>query len=38
MDFDNGIQKYDVEFYYGNKEYDYEIDASTGKILSYGQD
>lgn len=33
-DHDDGRQVYDVEFYSDNKEYDYEIDASTGKILS----
>lgn len=30
---DDKIAKYDVEFYYENKEYDYEIDANTGEIL-----
>ena len=38
LDFDNGIQKYEVEFYYNNKEYSYEINANTGDILSYEQD
>ena len=38
LDFDDGIQKYEIEFYYNNKEYNYEIDANTGKILSYEQD
>ena len=38
LDFDNGIQKYEVEFYYNNREYSYEIDANTGNILSYEQD
>ena len=33
-DYDDGRQVYDVEFYSDNKEYDYEIDASTGEILS----
>lgn len=33
-DHDDGRQVYDVEFYSDNKEYDYEIDASTGEILS----
>lgn len=35
MDFDDGTQKYDIEFYNNNKEYSYEIDANTGSILSY---
>lgn len=29
---------YDVEFYSGSTEYDYEIDAATGDILSYDND
>ena len=35
LDFDNGIQKYEIEFYYNYREYSYEIDANTGNILSY---
>ena len=35
LDYDDGVRKYDVEFYSGNKEYDYEIDAATGNILGY---
>ena len=38
LDFDNGIQKYEVEFYYNNREYSYEIDANTGNIISYELD
>lgn len=32
-EWDDGIQVYDVEFYYGGLEYEYSIDAKTGKIL-----
>ena len=32
------IKKYEVEFYYNNREYSYEIDANTGNVLSYEQD
>ena len=32
-EWDDGIQVYDVEFYYGGLEYEYEIDAKSGKIL-----
>lgn len=35
---DHGRDEYDVEFYVGNQEYDYEIDAATGEILSYDYD
>ena len=34
-DTDHGYPEFDVEFRYGNREYDYEIDAETGEILSY---
>lgn len=33
LDRDDGFLTYNVEFYVGNEEYDYEIDASTGRIL-----
>lgn len=35
LDIDDGIQKYEVEFYSNGKEYDYEIDANSGDIISY---
>lgn len=35
LDYDDGRQIYDVEFYSGNQEYDYEIDAVSGTILSF---
>lgn len=35
---DDGIQQYEVEFYAGDKEYDYEIDAVSGNILSKDMD
>ena len=38
LEFDNGVKKYEVEFYYNNMEYSYEIDSHTGNILSYEQD
>ena len=38
MDYDNGVQVYAIEFHYNNIEYNYEIDANTGNILSYSQD
>lgn len=31
---DDGIWQYEVDFYVGDTEYDYDIDASTGQILS----
>ena len=39
LDRDDGRLVYDVEFYTSDyKEYDYEIDAATGEILSYDYD
>lgn len=37
-DMENGRLVYDVEFYSQNKEYSYEIDAATGRILDYDVD
>lgn len=40
LDYDDGVQVYDVEFYVASTatEYDYEIEASTGKIRSKDSD
>lgn len=39
LEWEDGRQVYDVEFYTADgKEYDYEIDANTGAILSYDFD
>ena len=38
LDIDNGRQEYDVEFRVGHLEYEYEIDALTGTILSTDMD
>lgn len=35
LESDDGIAKYEVEFYADNTEYSFEIDAQTGNILSY---
>ncbi|MGI6010358.1 MAG: PepSY domain-containing protein [Ruminococcus sp.] len=34
-DQDDGRKVYDVDFYSGNTEYDYEIDATTGDVVSF---
>lgn len=34
LDRERGREVYDIEFYIDNMEYDYEIDAATGEILS----
>lgn len=38
MDYEDGRAEYEVEFYQGNMEYDYEIDAATGIVLAYDHD
>ncbi len=38
FEIDDGLAQYDVEFYSGNKEYTYEINAKTGAILEYDVD
>ena len=38
LDFDDGRWEYEVEFYSGAAEYDYDIDAYTGDILSFDYD
>ena len=39
LDWEDGRQVYDVEFYTADyKEYDYEIDASTGEVVKYDYD
>ncbi len=35
LEWDNGRQVYDLEFYAGDSEYDYELDAVNGTVLSY---
>ncbi len=38
LESDDGIQEYEVDFYSGNKEYEYTINASTGDIISKDND
>lgn len=35
---DDGVHQYEVQFHQGRWEYDYEINAKTGEILSYDRD
>lgn len=35
---DDGVGHYDIRFLLDGREYDYEVDASTGKILSFDRD
>lgn len=38
LDYDDGQYYYDVEFYHDIDEYDFEIDAYTGKVLEFDYD
>ena len=38
LETDDGRQEYEIEFYRGNTEYDYDIDALTGDIVNYDSD
>lgn len=38
LDRDGNTLKYEVDFRHGNTEYEYDIDASTGKIISKDTD
>ena len=35
---EHGVPQYDVEFHHEHWEYDYEINAETGEIMSYSKD
>ena len=37
-DYDDGVKVYDIEFTHKGMEYEYEISAKTGKILSFEKD
>jgi uncharacterized membrane protein YkoI len=38
LDRDNGVLKYEISFEKGNDDYDYDIDANSGKILKKEKD
>ncbi len=38
LDTDNGRQEYEGEIVYGEKEYSFEIDANTGKMVSWEEE
>lgn len=38
LDYDDGLMVYDVEFYYNDREYEYEINASDGSIIGHDQE
>lgn len=38
FDIDDGIAIYEIEFMYGRYEYEYEIDAASGRILEWNRE
>ncbi len=38
LDYDDGVRIYDIEFYAGDYEYEFEINARRGKIYDYDRD
>ena len=38
FEFDDGVPQYDVEFHQGRQEYEFEIHAQNGNILSFDKD
>ena len=38
LDYENGVQVYEVEFEYGRYDYEYDINAKTGKIIRWEKD
>lgn len=38
QDFDDGITEYEIEFWKGNTEYDYTVNAANGQIISHKQE
>ena len=38
FDYDDGRPEYEVDFHHGGYEYDYEIHAETGKIITWDKD
>lgn len=38
VEYDREDRKYDVDFHYGSYEYDYEIHAETGKVISHDKE
>ena len=38
LDYDHGRNVYEINFYQGGFEYDYDVDAETGAILKFEKD
>lgn len=38
LDYEHGRKIYEIEFYMGGFEYEFDIDANSGKVLKYKKD
>ncbi len=38
LDYEHGRKVYEIEFYHNGFEYEFDIDAETGKVLKYKKD
>ena len=38
LDYENGKKVYEISFYKGGMEYEYDIDAKTGRVLKFEKD
>lgn len=38
LDYEHGVKIYEVEFYFDGFEYEFDIDANSGKILKFRKD
>ena len=38
LDYEHGRKVYEITFYMGGYEYEYDIDAETGKVLKFEKD
>ncbi len=38
LDYEHGRKVYEISFYQGGYEYEYEVDAATGRILKFEKD
>ena len=38
LEYDDGIEQYEIQFYKGTTEYEYSIDAVNGTVLGYNME
>ena len=38
LDYEHGRKVYEIEFYFGGLEYEFDVDAETGRVLKFKKD